>query len=69
MLMSYSSEQLNFHVTVGQWMMLCSQAQQSIEFADRNPQVMEGWMVSVYSLFMCALIQVCAMVSLRITLM
>jgi len=58
MLMSYQAEDVNFHVTVGQWTLLCHQAQGAIDFADRHPHVIEGMMQSLYCLFMCALIQV-----------
>jgi len=47
----------NLSVGAQQWSIVESEARQAIEWVDKHESCLEGWMVAVYSFFICSLIQ------------
>lgn len=47
----------NLSVGAQQWSIVESEARQAIEWVDKHESCLEGWMVGIYSAFICSLIQ------------
>lgn len=55
---SYNVQGLTYSITMEQYQQLTESAKNSILWADENEECLETWFVSIYALFICALIMV-----------
>lgn len=58
----------SFLMTFEHWQELYARSQEAILWVDKNVSVIENWFPPLYSLIVCALIQVCPFFSHSITL-